>query len=202
MVLSSSKPLPLINSLKSLWLMGIKSSFEAIRFSFTISDILLQFIIFYIRMEKKYNKMELNRMNMTQLRALAKEYNLKGYSRLRKDELTKLINESNKDKGSKGPAGAQAEPENQLIKSNKMELNRLNMSELKALAKEYKLKGYSRLRKDGLIELINESSKGESKEQHKEVTKKNNKPLMEALTKRQCKRNGQKLLSYQRNQRT
>ena len=45
--------------------------------------------------------MELNRMNMTQLRVLAKEHNLKGYSRLRKDELIMLISETSKDEGSK-----------------------------------------------------------------------------------------------------
>ena len=51
-----------------------------------------KFIIFYIKMET--NKMELNKMNMVQLRALAKENNLKGYSRLRKADLINFINES------------------------------------------------------------------------------------------------------------
>ena len=40
------------------------------------------------------NKMDLNKMNMVQLRALAKENNLKGYSRLRKNDLVNLIFES------------------------------------------------------------------------------------------------------------
>ena len=40
------------------------------------------------------NKMELNKMNMVQLRALAKENKLTCYSRLRKAELIKLIYES------------------------------------------------------------------------------------------------------------
>ena len=40
------------------------------------------------------NKIELNKMNMVQLRALAKENNLRGYSRLRKADLINFINES------------------------------------------------------------------------------------------------------------
>ena len=38
--------------------------------------------------------MELNKMKMPQLRRLAKERNLRGYSRLRKAELINFINES------------------------------------------------------------------------------------------------------------
>ena len=38
--------------------------------------------------------MEMEKMNMTQLRSLAKERNLRGYSRLRKADLTNFINES------------------------------------------------------------------------------------------------------------
>ena len=40
------------------------------------------------------NKMDLNKMNMVQLRALAKENNLRGYSRLRKNDLINMIFES------------------------------------------------------------------------------------------------------------
>ena len=58
----------------------------------------MKFIIFYFKMEKnnknKLNTMELNKMNMVQLRALAKENNLRGYSRLRKNDLINLIFES------------------------------------------------------------------------------------------------------------
>ena len=46
-------------------------------------------------MEKnKTSKMDLNKMNMVQLRALAKENNLRGYSRLRKNDLINMIFES------------------------------------------------------------------------------------------------------------
>ena len=38
--------------------------------------------------------MEMRKMNMTQLRSLAKECNLRGYSRLRKADLINFINES------------------------------------------------------------------------------------------------------------
>ena len=48
--------------------------------------------MFYIKM--KMNKMELNKMNMVQLRAFAKEYKLIRYSRLRKAELINLIDET------------------------------------------------------------------------------------------------------------
>ena len=41
--------------------------------------------------KNKLNKMELNKMNVVQLRALAKENNLRGYSRLRKNDLINLI---------------------------------------------------------------------------------------------------------------
>ena len=41
-----------------------------------------------------YYKMEMTKMNMTQLRSLAKERNLRGYSRLRKADLINFINES------------------------------------------------------------------------------------------------------------
>ena len=37
--------------------------------------------------------MEMRKMNMTQLRSLAKERNLRGYSRLRKADLINFINE-------------------------------------------------------------------------------------------------------------
>ena len=43
------------------------------------------------------NKMELNKMNMVQLRGLAKEYKLTRYSRLRKAELINLIYESSNE---------------------------------------------------------------------------------------------------------
>ena len=43
-------------------------------------------------MEK--NKMDLNKMNMVQLRALAKENNLRSYWRLRKNDLINMIFES------------------------------------------------------------------------------------------------------------
>ena len=49
--------------------------------------------MFYIKMEKnKLNRIDLNKMNMVQLRSLAKENNLKGYSRLRKNDLINFIN--------------------------------------------------------------------------------------------------------------
>ena len=38
--------------------------------------------------------MEMEKMNMTQLRSLAKERNLRSYSRLRKADLINFINES------------------------------------------------------------------------------------------------------------
>ena len=38
--------------------------------------------------------MDLNKMSMVQLRALAKENNLRGYSRLRKNDLINMIFES------------------------------------------------------------------------------------------------------------
>ena len=44
-------------------------------------------------MEKnKLNRIDLNKMNMVQLRSLAKENNLRGYSRLRKNDLINFIN--------------------------------------------------------------------------------------------------------------
>ena len=53
----------------------------------------MKFIIFYIKMEKnKLNRIDLNKMNMVQLRSLAKENNLRGYSRLRKNDLINFIN--------------------------------------------------------------------------------------------------------------
>ena len=44
--------------------------------------------------KNKTSKMDLNKMNMVQLRALAKENNLRGYSRLRKNDLINMIFES------------------------------------------------------------------------------------------------------------
>ena len=43
---------------------------------------------------ERNNKVELNKMNMVQLRALAKGNNLRGYSRLIKNDLINLIFES------------------------------------------------------------------------------------------------------------
>ena len=44
--------------------------------------------------KNKLNKMDLNKMSMVQLRALAKENNLRGYSRLRRNDLINTIFES------------------------------------------------------------------------------------------------------------
>ena len=67
--------------------------------------------------------MELNKMNMVQLRALAKENNLRGYSRLRKNDLINLIFESlnvtiNKDEIKDEHSKSKKQPSNkQLTKS-------------------------------------------------------------------------------------
>ena len=77
------------------------------------------FILSYIKMEM--NKMELNRMNMVQLRALAKENNLKGYSRLRKADLINLINESiREDEPPKDESQVHHEPRGQPQKDDKL----------------------------------------------------------------------------------
>ena len=69
------------------------------------------------------------------------------------------------------------------------------MAELRALAKEIKLKGYSRLRKDGLIKVINEAYKEEVtsyKTPKKKFLPRNNPKNIKKLTKRQNKRASQK----------
>ena len=69
------------------------------------------------------------------------------------------------------------------------------MAELRALTKEIKLKGYSRLRKDGLIKVINEAYKEEVtsyKTPKEEVPTKEQPPKHKKLTKRQNKRASQK----------
>ena len=82
-----------------------------------------------------------------------------------------------------------------------MDLNKMNMVQLRALAKENNLRGYSRLRKNDLINMIFESlevtnNKEEIKEQIKDENQTNKK-----LTRKKRKRYHKKLLNYQRNQR-
>ena len=58
--------------------------------------------------------MEMNKMNMVQLRTLAKGHNLRGYSRLRKADLINFINESiHKDKPPKDESWTHHKPREQ-----------------------------------------------------------------------------------------
>ena len=78
--------------------------------------------------------------------------------------------------------------------NNKMELNKMNMVQLRALAKENNLRGYSRLRKNDLINLIfgstikkdeikDETNKSEIKESNKELTKSQRKRMSQKASK-------------------
>ena len=81
-------------------------------------------------------------------------------------------------------------------RNNKIELNKMNMVQLGALAKVNNLRGYSRLRKNDLINLISGSSikKDENKDEtnKNETNKSETKELNKELTKSQRKRMSQK----------
>ena len=62
------------------------------------------------------NKMDLNKMNMVQLRTLAKENNLRGYSRLRKNDLINMIFESLEVTNNKEEIKEEIKDENQTNK--------------------------------------------------------------------------------------
>ena len=75
-----------------------------------------------------------------------------------------------------------------------MELNKMNMVQLRALAKENNLRGYSRLRKNYLINLIfgstikkdeikDETNKDEIRESNKELTKNQRKRMSQKASK-------------------
>ena len=76
--------------------------------------------MFVYKMEKnnknKISKMDLNKMNMVQLRALAKENNLRGYSRLRKNDLINMIFESLEVTNNKEEIKEEIKDENQTNK--------------------------------------------------------------------------------------
>ena len=88
-----------------------------------------------------------------ELKALAKNLGLKGYSRLRKAELINLINQNL-------PGGVVNFIDEDDTKSTTQVLRRQTVPELKTLAKNLGLKGYSRLRKAELINLINQNLPG------------------------------------------
>ena len=86
-------------------------------------------------------------------------------------------------------------------KTSKMDLNKMNMVQLRALAKENNLRGYLRLRKNDLINMIFESLEvTNNKEEIKEEIKDENQ-MNKKLTRNKRKKISQKLLNYQRNQR-
>ena len=66
--------------------------------------------------KNKTSRMDLNKMNMVQLRALAKENNLRGYSRLRKNDSTNMIFESLEVGNNKEEIKEEIEDENQMNK--------------------------------------------------------------------------------------
>ena len=75
-------------------------------------------------------------------------------------------------------------------RNNKMELNKMNMIQLRALAKGNNLRGYSRLRKNDLINLIfgssikkDETNKDEIRESNKELTKNQRKRMSHKASK-------------------
>ena len=86
-------------------------------------------------------------------------------------------------------------------KTNKMDLNKMDMVQLRALAKENSLRGYSRLRKNDLIDVIFESLEvNNNKEEIKDEIKDENQ-MNKKLTRNKRKKISQTLPNYQRNQR-
>ncbi|MBC7476391.1 MAG: Rho termination factor N-terminal domain-containing protein, partial [Candidatus Sericytochromatia bacterium] len=93
----------------------------------------------------------------SQLNSLAKELKVKNYSRLNKYDLIKAINKSEIQE----PLSVEKEDKTVLnLDSNKSsELDDMQMPELVELAKELKIKNYSRLNKSRLIKSINQAKK-------------------------------------------
>ena len=90
--------------------------------------------------------MDYNRMTVKDLRALAKDNGLKGYSRLKKSELISFIRDNLKLKPTK-----------------RKPLKPMTVKDLRALAKDNGLKGYSKLKKSELISFIRDNLKNPSK---------------------------------------
>ena len=90
--------------------------------------------------------MDYNQMTVKDLRALAKDNGLRGYSKLKKSELISFIRDNLKLKPTK-----------------RKPLKPMTVKELRALAKDNGLRGYSRLKKSELISFIRDNLKNPSK---------------------------------------
>ena len=86
--------------------------------------------------------MHCNALRMVERRALVREHGLRGYSRLRKTGLIAFLWDNIRSM----PA--------QSIRSSNVHYDALRMVKLRALMRECRLRGYSKLRKAGLITLL------------------------------------------------
>lgn len=115
------------------------------------------------KQEKKipnYKKSPYNEYSKQQLNELAKEYKIKNYSRMAKPELIRSIEKHSESASKSNDTTDQNLVENieqnEENKPNENTLDSLNMSSLVNIAKDLKVKGYSKLSKLKLIKSINE----------------------------------------------
>ena len=112
--------------------------------------------------KNKTNKMDLNKMNMVQLRALAKENNLRGYLRLRKNDLINMIFESLEVTNNKEEIKEEIKDKNQTNKKlmrNKHKKISQKASKLSKKSKNLRIDiNYLKSQKDDLEEKIKKVS--------------------------------------------
>ena len=99
---------------------------------------------------------DLSKFTVSQLKQKCKDLGLKGYSKMKKDELIKLINGNNND-----DSASNNDIEEELDNTS-IDLSKLTVSQLKQKCKDLGLKGYSNKKKDELIELINGNNNDDS----------------------------------------
>ncbi|MFN8577215.1 MAG: DUF4912 domain-containing protein [Candidatus Sericytochromatia bacterium] len=143
--------------LTKLELTNIAKSYELKNISSLSKDELINKIKEYKNKQEKlpdYKKSPYSEYSKQQLNDLAKGYKIKNYSRLSKVDLIKAIDRyEEQNKNIEEKTDSIEEQSNEKKENN---LGSLNMTSLVSMAKDLKIKGYSKLSKLKLIKSINE----------------------------------------------
>jgi hypothetical protein len=100
----------------------------------------------------------MDKMNVKQLKQLAKSKGIKGFSTMRKNELISIINKAEQYLSVKNLDN---------LKSKSSDITNMKLTDLRLQAKSKGIKGYSSMKKPELINLLNQDKMRELKRQEK-----------------------------------